>query len=53
MLIYLSSGKCYTYITVSCVALKHVEQYIIKQVSSSWSTFIQISVHSLFPCKQI
>ena len=22
---------------------KHVEQYIIKQVSSSWSTFIQIS----------
>jgi len=24
--------------------LKHVEQYIIKQVSSSWSIFIQIPV---------
>ena len=23
------------------IRLKHVEQYIIKQVSSSWSTFIQ------------
>jgi len=28
---------------VSECRLKHVEQYIIKQVSSSWSTFIQIS----------
>ena len=25
------------------IRLKHVEQYIIKQVSTSWSTFIQIS----------
>ena len=94
MLVYISSGKCYTYImccvwlwvsvflqacvvlwslNILCVVyfgvlcicmdgymhelyipdlrradvmyrdcLKHVEQYIIKQVSSSWSTFIQL-----------
>ena len=26
------------------IRLKHVKQYIIKQVSSSWSTFIQTSL---------
>ena len=71
MLVYLSSGECYTYImchvwlcvsvflqacgvlwflNILCVACFGVlctcivEQYIIKQVSSSWSTFIQTTM---------